>query len=138
MPVLLQVCAVIVTVAIVAIAIATVRAMNRVAKSSEDFNRTAEIVRASLGEFQAVTRQFQGMADSLQGLVPPLKRAAHQLEALGDRAVGLTSAMLNEVEKPIRTTLAVVAGMRTGTRTLVTALRDRWSRSHQNGGHDHE
>jgi len=138
MPVLLQVCAVIITIAIATIAIVTVRAMNRFGAATDQFARTAEAVRASITEIQTVTRQFQGLADTFEDLLPPLKRTASQVGVVGDRAARLSNVVLNEVEGPIRTTVAVLAGVRTGTRALFHALRDRWSRPETNGGYSHE
>jgi hypothetical protein len=130
----LEVCAIIVTVAIAVIAIMTIRAMHRFESAAIEFKRTARMVRASVAEAETVTRQVQELAGSIETVVSPLKRAAHRVEELSDRAVGLSNVVLNEVEGPIRNTLALITGVRTGTRSLMGALTRRAGRE-SNGGY---
>lgn len=137
MSVLLATCAVVVTLAIAAIAIATIRAMRRFEETADEFQRTAEAIRASVVEAEAVTRQIQELAGALEGVVPPLKQAAHRFADLSDRAVSMSNVVLNQVEGPIRNTAALITGVRSGTRSLLSALTRRTSSSNSNGGYDH-
>jgi len=134
MPVLLQVCAVIVTLAIAGIAIATITAMRRFEQTAEEFRKTARVVRATVAEAEGVTRQVEELIGSFESVVPPLRRAAERLEDVSHRATNLSSALLNEVEGPIRNTLALVTGVRSGTRSLVQALSRRMHSTQLNGG----
>ena len=138
MPVLIQICAVVVTVAVVAIAFATMRAMVRFEAASQEFSRTAETVRESVRKAEGVTRQMQELALSLKSVVSPVRHAADSIDAVAQRAVQISNAMLDEVESPIRTTRALVAGLKTGTRTLFGALVGRARGHHSNGGGEHD
>jgi len=135
MSMLLMVCAVICTIAISMIAVAAVRALRRFEDASTELSKTAEAVRVSVGEVRAVSKQIEQIASSVQ---IPLQRAATEVGDVGHRAARLSHTMLNEVEGPIQNTVALLVGLRTGTRSLLTALSRRASRAHLNGGHDHE
>jgi len=137
MPVLLQVCAVIVTLAIVAIALAVTRAMTRFVVASDEFTRTAETIRSSVAQAEAMTRQLRELANELESIVPPIKKVATRFGDLGERAAGITSAVLSEVEAPVRNTLALITGVRTGTRSLLGAITRRMGQP-TNGGYPHE
>lgn len=135
MTVLLAVCAVVVTVAIVALAIATVRAMNRFENTAQEIQKTAELLRGTIAHSEAVMREVHELADSFGTVVPPLRRAADGIEQLSNRAVGISHSVLNEVEAPVRTTMALINGFRTGTRSLIGALTRRAQHTHTNGGY---
>jgi uncharacterized protein YoxC len=135
MTVLLAVCAVVVTVAIAALAIATVRAMNRLENTAAEIEKTAEMLRGTIAQSEAVIREVHELADSFGSVVPPLRRAADGIEQLSNRAVRISSTVLNEIEAPVRTTMALINGFRTGTRSLVSALTRRAQHTHSNGGY---
>ena len=137
MPVLLQICAVVFTVAIVAIAVAVTRAMGRVVVASDEFARTAETIRTTAAQAEAMTRQLRELADELKTIVPPIQRVANRFGNLGERAAGITDAVLSEVEAPVRNTLALITGVRTGTRSLLGAITRRMGQP-TNGGYPHE
>jgi hypothetical protein len=127
MTVLLAVCAVVVTVAIAITAVVTMRAIRR-------FEKTAEILRGAIAHSEAVIHEVHELTDSLGSVVTPLRRAAGGVEQLSDRAVRISSAVLDEIERPVRTTLALINGVRTGTRSLVGALTRRAQHTQSNGG----
>jgi uncharacterized protein YoxC len=135
MTVLLAVCAVVVTVAIAALAIATVRAMNRFENTAQEIQKTSEMLRGTIAQAEGVIREVHELADSFGSVVPPLRRAADGIEQLSNRAVGISSTVLNEIEAPVRTTMALIHGFRTGTRSLVNALTRRAQHTHSNGGY---
>jgi len=135
MTVLLAVCAVVVTVAIAFIAVATVRTMHRFEDTAGEIHKTAEMLRGTIAHSEAIIHEVHELTDSLGSVVAPLRRAAGGVEQLSDRAVGMSSAMLDEIERPVRTTLALINGVRTGTRSLVGALTRRAQQTQSNGGH---
>ena len=73
---MVQVCIVVVTVSMVAIAIATIRAMMRFEAATHEFTRTAETVRDSVEHAEAVTRQVEVLVASMQSAMAPVQRAA--------------------------------------------------------------
>jgi len=139
MPVLLQICAVIVTTALVAIAVVTVRTMLRFEKAAEEFTETTVLIRDSIDQFQSVTRETHELIESLSDIVPSVRRTASRLEMIGERTARLSSAVLEEVETPIRTAVAVARGVRAGTSRLVERLTQRFAHrsADHNGGYEH-
>lgn len=139
MPVLLQICAVIVTMAIAAIAVVTVRAMVRFETAAKEFTQTAEMVRRSIAEIHEVTREVQAVTASVSEFVPRVKGMASRFENLAGRATGLSHAVVAEIA-PIRSAVAVANGVRSGAARLFRALTKRPSRHRTltNGGLDHE
>ena len=134
MTVLLAVCAVVVTIAFVVLAVASVRAINRFENTAEEIQKTAELLRGTIAHSEAVIHEVHELADSFGSIVPPLRRAADGIESMSNRAVRISSAVLNEIETPVRTTLALLNGFRSGTRSLVSALTRRTQHTHSNGG----
>ncbi len=137
---LLQICAVIVTMALVAITVVTVRAMIRLEKAAADFSKTAEMVRDSIDQLQWITREARGIVATLGEIVPLVHGTVSRFEALGERAARLSSALLEEVETPLRTAAAAARGVRSGTARFFEQLRHRFKSrlSMSNGGFEHE
>jgi len=131
---LVQLCIVVATLAVVAIAIAAMRAMMRIEAATHEFRRTAETVRDAVEHAEAVTRQVQDLVASMHSAVAPVRRTAERIEQVAERATRASHAVLDEVESPLRNTLAVLAGLRTGTRSLIGALSRRASHMQSNGG----
>jgi len=138
MSLILQICAVVVTIAVIAMAFALIKAMNRFSIASDEITRTAETIRSSVAQAEAMTRQLRELANELESIVPPLQRVARRFGDIGDRAAGITEAVLNEVEAPVRNTMALITGVRTGTRSLLGALARRAGQTQANGGYRHE
>ena len=135
---LVQLCVVVATLSMVAIAIAAIRAMMRFEAATREFTRTAETVRDSVEHAEAVTRQVQDLVASMHSAMAPVRRTAARIDEVAERAMRASHAVLDEVESPLRNTLAVLAGLRTGTRSLIEALSRRANHMQSNGGQGHE
>jgi len=127
MPVLLQVCLVIVTTAVTVIAIVTVRAMTRFEKVATEFQHTAQAARASLAEVQVVTHELRELVSSVSEVVPRFRTIVNRFEDLGERTAQMSSDLLEEVEAPVRTAVAIVRGVRRGTSTLFDRLMQKFA-----------
>lgn len=139
---LLQVCAVIVTIAIAAIAIGVLRTMKSFIEATEEFRKTADVARASIAEIDVVTRQIRELAQSMEGVVAPLQRASGRVEQITQRAANISSAVLNEIAGPLTQTVALMTGVRTGTKTLFSRFAGRFvsrmGHATSNGDYRHE
>jgi uncharacterized protein YoxC len=146
---LLTLCAVVVTIAIAAIAIAVLRAMRSFELALDEFRKTADVARASIAEIDVVTRQIRELAVSMESVVTPLKqtsqriaRIGERVALLGERAVRLSDAVLTQIESPVHQTVALMTGVRTGTQTLWSRLAGRitgrMGHATSNGGYRHE
>ena len=139
MPVFLQICAGVVTTAIVAIAIATVRAMLRFERAVDTLTATADVVRRSVSEAREVTHEARELVASLADAAERVKDTALRFSDIGDRVSTLSRSVVDEVERPVREAVALARGVRTTASTLIERLSHRVTRrvSAANGGSNH-
>jgi len=141
MPAMLQIWIVIVTIALLAVAIMTARMLARhMSKAADDISRIAIAVSESVEGINQVTHEAHDLVASVQDCIPPVKRVVSRFEAIGQRTADISSALLGEVEGPVFTATAVTRGVRTGTSFLLKQLVHRFTHRHSsiNGDHDHE
>jgi uncharacterized protein YoxC len=140
MPLLLEICFVIVTIAVVAIAIATVRALSRVGKTTEKVNELTEELRDWVTQLKHVTSGADELVGSIKEVVPPVRRVVDRFEAIGARTAQLSDVILEEVERPVLTAVAVARGVRAGTAYFFERITNRFHRGRAatNGGYGDE
>jgi len=139
MSTLLQICFVIVTIAVAAIAVATIRVMQQFRKTSDEFSSMAREARQWIDQLRNVTHDAGEIVSSFREYAPRLRRVVDRFEAIGERTAMLSDAVLHEVETPVRTAVAVARGLRFGAQQFVERLTQRFSgRSSTNGGMNYE
>lgn len=139
MPTVLQICFVIVTIAVVAIAIATIRVMQQFRRTSDEFSSLTREARQWIDQLKAVTDDAGEIVTSFREVAPRLRRVMDRFEAIGERTAVLSDAVLREVEMPVRTAVAVARGVRFGAQQFVERLTKRFAgRSSSNGGRNYE
>jgi uncharacterized protein YoxC len=131
----LQVIIVVATIALLAIAVAIVRALGRFAKA-------ADYLSEPTGAVAKFVENASRTSTETRELVARLDTVAEKFSDLSDRVFKLSSAALDEVEPPVRQAVAVARGIRAGAELLM----DRWG-SHEashtetggneNGGNHH-
>ena len=137
MPALVQICVVIVTLGFVAIVVTTILALIRLGKAASEMTST---VQASMGQANQIGQETRELLASLREIVPPAQRVVKRFERLGERAADLSTAVLNEIEEPVFTAVAVARGVRTGAAHLLDLFTRRFAqrRSSNNGDQNHE
>jgi uncharacterized protein YoxC len=140
MPLLLEICFVIVTIAVVAIAVAFVRALGRLGKTTEQIELLTQEVREWVGQLKQVTRGAEELVISAKDVVTPVRRIVDRFEAIGDRTARLSDAILEEVARPVMTAVAVARGVRSGTAHFLERITNRFHRGRAatNGGFNDE
>jgi len=140
MPALIQICIVMATIGLLAIAFMTVRMMIRVNKLTEDLSQLSFAMRASAARVDLAADEARALTASLRECVPPVLRLVRQFETVGQRAADLSSTLLDEIEVPVFTAAAAVRGVRSGADFFLKRLMNRFTHRHSqiNGGHDHE
>jgi archaellum component FlaC len=125
--------------AFLAVAIVVVRAMVRFEKAADDFSKTSEAVQRAMAQVQDITGEVHELVSSLADVAPHLQRIATRFEDLGERTARLSDAVLDEVEAPIKSAVAVAKGVRFGTKVLFDRLTRRFAHhpSQTNGGQSH-
>ena len=140
MPALVQICIVIVTIGVFAIALMAVRTMTRFNKAIEDLSLLTHQVRGSVVKFDLVTHETEALVAALRECVPPMMRVAGRFDAVSQRAADLSSTLLEAFEIPVLATTAVARGVRSGAnhflKRIVNRLIHRNSPIH--GGYDNE
>ena len=113
---LVQACIVIATLAFVALVATTIRAL------------------VGLG------RETARLTSAAQLSMAQVERIVHRFQHLGERAADLSTAVLDEIESPLITAVAVARGVKTGTARLFDLLASRVAlhTTTHNGDHDHE
>jgi hypothetical protein len=137
---LVQVCMVVVTLAIVAIAVATVRAMGRAERATARFAQLTGEIRRLVVQANELTRETRDAVVSARGVITPVGRVVERFEALGLRTADLSMALLEEVEIPLRVGAAVARGVSAVTTHFMAGLSRRFTdgRSATNGGSAHD
>ena len=135
---LVQVCLVLITAAFLVVSIVTVRALARIEKAADEFTRTAQSVQRSMALVEDVTHEMHELVGTMGKATPQLHRAVSMFGDLGVRLARLSSALLDEVELPVRNALAVARGVRSGTAFFVNRLSQRTAlrHNHRHQGND--
>jgi len=140
MPALLQICIVIATIGLAAIAVATVRMMARLNKSAGELSQLTHAVRESAARFDLVTHEARALVASLRDCVPPVQRSLNRIDAVSERAADLSATLLEELELPVFAAAAVARGVRSGANHFLKRMVNRLIHRHSpiHGGYDHE
>lgn len=133
---LVEVCVALVTAAFLVVSIVTVRALARIEKAADEFSRTAQSVQRSMALVEDVTHEMHELVGTMGKATPQLHRAISMFGDLGVRLAQMSSALLDEVETPVRNALAVARGVKSGTAFFVNRLTQRSALRHNNHGND--
>jgi hypothetical protein len=139
MSALLQICFVIVTMAVVAIAVATIKVMQDFRKASDEFSGLAVEGRQLIDQLKNVAHDAGEIVGAFREVAPRMRRVVERFESLGERTVRLSDALIHEVEVPVRVAVAMARGVRFGVLQLIVSLTQRFTgRSSTNGGLNYE
>lgn len=139
MPALIQICVVIVTMALVAIVIMTARLMTRFNQFTAELSQLSHAVRESVVKFDPLTREAQALLTSLRGVDPPATDGAEPAGLAGERAAQISSSILHPLELPVLAAAAVATGLRSGARHLLKrVVKHTHNDSQINRGYYHE
>lgn len=138
MPVLVQVCIVLSTLALLVFAATSLFAAMQLRKAAKCLDRSAAQIEDAAAEARRVGAKVRDLAGNLQQVAESARSTVRRFEHIGARAATVSGLVLDEVERPVRRMAAMMEGVRTGAGVLM----ERWSRrSHaaaSNGGFDHE
>ncbi len=140
MPALIQICIVIVTIGLLAIALMTVRMMSRFNKATEELSQLTHGIRESVVKFDLVTHEAEALVASLRECVPPVLRVVSRFDAVSQRAADLSSTILEAFELPVFAAAAVARGVRSGANHFLKRMVNRLIHGNSpiHGGYGHE
>ncbi len=122
-----------------AIAIATIKMMQHFRKTSDELSKVAEEGRALIDQLRNVAQDAGEIVGTFREIAPRVRRMVDRVEAIGNRAVTLSDAVIQEVEIPVRTAVALVRGVRYGAQQFVERITQRFTgRTSTNGGRNYE
>jgi len=127
MDTLVQVCVVIMTLALVATAFAAWRAVKK-------FEKLAQKVSLGVDEARRTTSEAQHVIATLQDVAQGLKRGSAHFEAISGRAANISSMVLDEIEPPTRSAVALARGIKAGAAVLLGRRARQLFTHHFNGG----
>jgi uncharacterized protein YoxC len=113
-----------VAIAIVAVAIALVRALGRFTKAVDSATEPTGAVAMLLENASRTSAEVRGLVVKLEVISESLAGAAEGIRGVSDRAVQVSSAILDEVEPPVRRAVSLARGVRAGAELLM----ERWGR----------
>ena len=119
MPIIVQVCVVIATIAIVVVTIMVVRLMRRLEVLSAATTQSLAKVDTFLEQSQKASIRIEGMLGSLEHMTGSVRGAVDSLQVVVQRAAGLTSSILDEVERPVQNLVGVIRAVQAGAAFLV-------------------
>lgn len=129
MPLTVELSIVATSVAFIILAVVATRSMLRfdraVERVTERFSRTSEGVNQALLEVAKVTAEMKEVVGALRDTAPHVRRLTERFEKLGDRILGISNAVVDEVEQPVRSAVAIARGVRSGTSYLMQLISRR-------------
>jgi hypothetical protein len=124
---------------VVAIAVATIRMMMHFRKTSDEVNQLTREGREVIVQLRGVVQEAGEIVGAFREVAPRVRGMVSRFEEVGERTLGLSEALMREVEIPIRTAVAVVRGVRFGAQEFIGRLTDRFTgRTSTNGGSSYE
>lgn len=141
MPMLVQICIAVATVALVGVSIALIRAVGQLSKTAEQLERTMSRLEQTIPEAERAILEAREVLDTVGNTAKRVERVVGEFADTGSRIARTTSMVVDEVVSPVTRAAAVVKGVRTGAMTLVDSVLRRRSlgpSTYSTGGNHHE
>ena len=135
MPILIQVCIVVLTIAIVVATIALVRVLMQLRLTAMQLEETLKTVNTTLPRLEQTLERTDDVLAQVQGVVEQANRIAGDVGVVGNKAARLSSMFVDQVAGPVTRTAALITGLKTGATFLVETFKNR-RRSSTGGNHD--
>lgn len=137
---LLQVCSVVVTLAILSVAVASVRVLSHIVPMLKELRRLLPELRRTLVNVDALADELRDAIQPLRDVGPAARRVAFGFERIGERIAMAASSLLDQVEDPWFQGSRLLRGVRVGASQLVKQWADRLTagRTSVQGGNHHE
>lgn len=113
-----------VTIAVLVMAVAVVRALRRFEMAVDAVTEPNGAVAKLLENASETSTEVRELVVKLEGISDNLSEVAERFRSLGDRACTVSSAILDEVEPPVQRAVSVARGIRAGAEVLM----ERWGR----------
>src|SRR5439155_22598984 len=133
MPAVVQACIVVLTLALVALCIFTIRALSRIEKAVDRVGSTAEQVGQAITEARGIAHEAHEVLEVVGDAASRIQRVTTRFEDLSERAFTISRTVLDEVAAPVGFAAAVVRGVRSGLGLIASRLA-HGRQTHPNDG----
>lgn len=138
MPLIAQICMVLVTIALVGMAVMTIRLMLQVRTLIEAANRSLAELPALIEDVKRVSARADELLAAFSQIAQTTRAGVAQVEGFATRTSAIVHQVLDEIEPPVARAAGVIRGIKVGA----SFLFQRWqahvsSRSQSNQGDEH-
>jgi uncharacterized protein YoxC len=141
MPVIVQVCIVIITIALAAVAVAFIRSVGQLRSTAAQIERTMGRFEQTMPELDRAISDARGVVSKLDSIAARADRLSEEFAVTGSRLAHASSLVVDEVVDPVTKIAALVRGVRAGATVLVGSVLKRrvaGPASAPQGGNHHE
>lgn len=125
MPVIVQVCIVIITIALAAVAVAFIRSLGQLRSTAAQIERTMGRYEHAMPEFESALSDVRSVIGKLDSIAARADRLSEEFAVTGSRLAHASSLVVDEVVSPVTKIAALVRGVRTGATVLVGSVLKR-------------
>jgi uncharacterized protein YoxC len=122
MPALVQVSIVLLSLALIALCVVTIRALSRIEKAVDRIGATAEQLGAAITEARGVAHEAHEVLEVVGDAAARIQRVTTRFEGLSERAMSVSRTVIEEVAAPVGMAAAVVRGVRSGLGIIASRL----------------
>lgn len=140
MPLLVQICIAVATVAFAAIAVVLIRTLVQVRSTARQVEHTMARLDTTLPRLDHAIDEAQGVLATFGQMSQRVDHLVEQFESVGSRAARVSGQLVDEVLVPAGRVAAIARGVRIGVTTLMDTFLTRKNRepSRLEGGNHHE
>ena len=122
MPAVVQVAVVLLSLALVALCVFTIRALSRIEKAVDRIGATAEQLGEAITEARGMAHEAHEVLEVMGDAASRIQRVTTRFEGLSERALSVSRTVIEEVAAPVGMAAAVVRGVRSGLRLIASRL----------------
>lgn len=134
MPAVIQVSIVVLSVALIALCIVTIRALSRFEKAMDRVSATADHLGEAITEARGLTHEAHEVLEVVSDAASRIQRVTTRFEGLSERALSVSRTVLEEVAAPVGMAAAVVRGVRSGLGLIASRLTHAKEAKTNHGG----
>lgn len=139
MPMLIQICIVVATLALAGAAIALIAALGQVRKTAAQLEQTMLLLDGAIPTVVKTVDEARIVLGTLNAVAERAERIVDDFQHVGGKAVRFSSLFVDQVMTPASQVAAIVSGVRTGASFLLDGWRNRRHASTRfTGGNHHE
>ena len=122
MPAVVQVAVVLLSLALVALCVFTIRALSRIEKAVDRIGATAEQLGEAITEARGMAHEAHEVLEVMGDAASRIQRVTTRFEGLCERALSVSRTVIDEVAAPVGMAAAVVRGVRSGLGLIASRL----------------